>query len=258
MINTTTVTISPSKAEKMLEMNINNRPVSERHVDFLAGEIKAGNWKLNGESIKVGRDRIIDGQHRLYAIIRANKAIKTLVSTGLADDVFDTVDTGRNRTGSDILALRGEGYVTALSAMLLLTRRYYKQKNFGERGKVSNVELEKLLEEFPECRDFAGVGPKCTGLIAPRVIEFCYYVFSKVDKDDADKFIEQVCTGNNLPNRHPILALRNKIITAKLSGNKFHVDATIHMMFKAWSMVRAGKRTSRIAYKPGDKLVRAK
>lgn len=257
MINSTVTTITPKKAKDMLKMNEGNRPLNAAHVDFLAGEIKAGNWKVNGESIKVGKTKLIDGQHRLSAIIQAGKSIKTLVSTGIDEDVFDTVDTGRNRGHGDILALVGERYVNNLAALLALLHRYY-DNDFVRTKKISNTEMELLLQKYPDARESVALKHRATGLLSPRIIHFCHYVFSKKDKDMADKFISQLCTGVDLSARSPVYAFRNKVLSAKLSGTKFESDVLIIMLFKAWNMTRAGKSTTRMSIKKGDKIERAK
>lgn len=258
MINSTVTTISPKRAEQILKLNKTNRPMNGRHVDFLANEILSGNWKLNGESIKIGKDTLIDGQHRLRAIIQSGRAIKTLLLTGVDNETFDTIDTGKLRSGGDVLSILGEKHVNNLSALLILIKRYYKQKNFSGRYKASNIEIEKLLQEYPDARDFAGISPRCTGLIPPRVIEFCHYVTSKIDNDESDKFIHGLCTGNSLTARNPILVLRNKIMQSRLGGAKYSADAMIGMILKTWNLVRDGKKISRLAFKPGELVPKAK
>ena len=45
----TTEIITPMKATKYLEKNVDyNRPVSDRHVELYARDMKAGEWIVNG------------------------------------------------------------------------------------------------------------------------------------------------------------------------------------------------------------------
>lgn len=257
MINTTIATISPKKAKEMLAINCTNRPINEAHVNFLAKEIEAGNWKVNGESIKVGKDKLIDGQHRLSAIIQANKSMRTVVMTGVDDDVFDTVDTGRNRTGSDILSLSNEKYANNLAALIKGIHRYYVV-GWGDKSKMSNTVLERLLELYPKSRDAVAVPYRASGLFSPKIIHLCYFVFDRINHEEADDFISKLCSGVNLPARSPIHALRNKIISARLSGSRFPFNAVMVMTMKTWNLCREGKSTTRLSYKAGEKMVKAK
>ena len=66
-MNVAHVVITPDYARQLLEQNTNNRPCSESHVNFLAREIILNRWKLNGSTIVLNGERLIDGQHRLHA-----------------------------------------------------------------------------------------------------------------------------------------------------------------------------------------------
>ena len=78
-----TVNITPAMAEKWLAKNLGNRHVRESHVATLVRDIRDGNWRQTGEAIKFDWDgRLIDGQHRLHAIVAAQTATRMLVVTG--------------------------------------------------------------------------------------------------------------------------------------------------------------------------------
>lgn len=258
-VNTNMMTINPKKAKAYLELNTGNRPLNDRHVAFLAEQIKSGHWQFNGEAIKISKtDKLMDGQHRLSAIIKAGRGIKSLVITGLEDTIFDTLDTGKLRSHSDVFALMGEKHVTNLPALLSLLSRYYDKDWSSHKDRISNVGMEALLERYPDARDFAGKAIRSPGLLSPRTIEFCHYVFSKKNKEEANEFITKLCTGNDLPARSPISAIRNKIMDAALRGSKYNGEAQIVLVFKAWNAVRSGASMSRPRYKPGEKIERAK
>ena len=257
-MQTNTMTITPAKAAKYLENNTENRPIKNTHVAFLASEITNGNWKCNGESIKIGKNKIIiDGQHRLSAVVAAKKSIKTVVTTGLDNDVFDTIDTGVTRTGGDIFSLMGEKNCNNLAALLKAMHRYY-DLDWKKATRISNTELEKLLERYPDARDIVCMGDlKSPGLLAPRVIHFCFAVFKRKNKEQALDFMVKLCHGNDLSARSPIMAVRNKIMDAKLKGSRFDSDLLITLIFKAWNLYRDGKTATRLTLKKGEQLERA-
>src|SRR3569833_3925639 len=116
---TTVATITPREAKEWLETkNIhNNRPQSEQTIRKYAQEMKAGRWKLNGESIIFGSTRrLLNGQHRLKACILANVPFQTVIVKGADDATFDTIDDGKSRNLGDVLAIRGETGAYALAA----------------------------------------------------------------------------------------------------------------------------------------------
>ncbi len=72
--------ISPKIAQGFLDANTDNRKVSHLHVSQLAAEMTKGRWIENGVSIIFDetQQRLIDGQHRLYAIIKCKSNQKEL------------------------------------------------------------------------------------------------------------------------------------------------------------------------------------
>jgi len=104
-------TITPEDAETLLKTNVNNRNLSRRRVEMYANDIRRGMWKLTGDTIKLAKNpvtgevRLIDGQHRLNAIIVAGMPVQTVVATGLAEDAFSVIDRGKIRSYGDVLGM---------------------------------------------------------------------------------------------------------------------------------------------------------
>ena len=100
--------ITPEYAAKLLaEHNPNNRPLSRQHVVFISQEMQRGTFRPdNGDSIRIDTNgNIIDGQHRLAAIVHAGKPMLMLVANGIEDGAFATIDIGKPRTVKDIVGI---------------------------------------------------------------------------------------------------------------------------------------------------------
>lgn len=123
-LSLTTETITPRIAESYLEQNVlNNRPVSQRHVEALARDMRADRWTQNGETIKFSppttefpTGELMDGQQRLWACITANRPFTTAVVRGV--ESLDDVDRSRPRTLGHALGMRGYTRATKLSVVL--------------------------------------------------------------------------------------------------------------------------------------------
>ena len=91
--------ITPAKAVEYLKHNTNNyRKLSRAKYKQYAEDMRAGKWQPNGEAIIFGEDGILkDGQHRLAAIIEANKTVQIAVIRGVDRNV-DIFDVGMVRT----------------------------------------------------------------------------------------------------------------------------------------------------------------
>jgi len=100
-----------------------------------------GEWLYNGEAIKFDRDgRLVDGQHRLEAVVKANKPIAFLVIRGLDPEVFKTIDTGKKRSAGDVLAIKGVKNPNAVGAAMRLLHRTLADE-FGLKKRISNTQL---------------------------------------------------------------------------------------------------------------------
>ena len=98
--------ITPAIAKKMLEKNTNNRPIRWLHVQKLAEEILADEWQTTHQGIAFNNAGfLIDGQHRLNAIVQAGKAVTMSVTRGCDVRAFDVLDRGVNRSISDIMGI---------------------------------------------------------------------------------------------------------------------------------------------------------
>ena len=111
-------TISPAKAERWLNQNTGNfRDLDPHRVSQLAKEIEGGNWELNGETIKFDAAGILlDGQHRLSAIAKSGKTVRSLVVMGVESN-GKTVDRGKARTIAQFLEHSGIKNGKSIAAM---------------------------------------------------------------------------------------------------------------------------------------------
>lgn len=100
--------ITPLYAAHLLERNTHNRPIKPRYVDWLAQQMADGKWVYNGETIIIGVDgTLIDGQHRLSAVVKSGCTIESEVIEGVDPATFHTIDSGTRRTAGDAFYVYG-------------------------------------------------------------------------------------------------------------------------------------------------------
>lgn len=99
-----TVLVTPKLAEEILNKNEDNRPLRASHVTALAKAMKRGEWKLTHQAIAISPEgRLLDGQHRLWAVIESEVSATMLVARNVPADTYDCLDIGKKRTISDVL-----------------------------------------------------------------------------------------------------------------------------------------------------------
>lgn len=235
------ITVTPQMARDWTERNTRNRPVRYNKVTQFARDMKAGKWALNGETIKIAADGgLLDGQHRLYACIKAEVPFESLVITGLPQEVQDTVDTGAARKMSDQLALHGEVNAALLAA---ITRWSFKwlhgvRTTGASDQEPSHSEMLAFIAAEPRLRDataFAGRARKAFRSVNGSVWGMAWLLFHGSDHLAAEVFLDKLLTGADLSENHPALAFRNRIYRAKENGERLTQYEQLGYMIMAWN-----------------------
>jgi len=222
------VTVTPEVASIWLDQNTNNRPLNKKRVTNLASVISRGEWELNGDSIRFSESGVLlDGQHRLAAIVESDTPIQTMVVTGLKDSVFDVIDRGATRTVGDVLSMRGEKNYNAVAAA---TRLYYTWSMTGnpfhgtpEKAPTAR-QIEATLDENPGIRRSVQNAIASSWIrknITLRMAGFCFYVFEQSDfSESLESFYEVLDTGVATRKRDPAIVLRDMIMEDRSTANK--------------------------------------
>lgn len=230
--------ITPEIALQMLQLNTANRPLNAHHVRVLAREMKRGRWKLNGDTICVNQNRLIDGQHRLMAVVESGCAIETLIVQDLDPDVFDTKDVGRRRTASDTLAVRGEISTCHLAAALCVVDRYMTGRMM-QKATYTNTEVEELLLKYPGVRQSVVKTRETKRLLPTSILTACHFLFSELDPVAADQFVVDLIGGHNLTEGDPVYVLRERLMNNALAKAKLRPEYIMALVVKAWNHRRA-------------------
>lgn len=172
MITSSLEIITPEKAKAYLEMNTNNyRSLSKDRVRQYADDIRLGKWALNGESIVFSADGVLkDGQHRLAAIVEANKAIMVLVVRGVENDV-NLYDVGAGRTLNQIVRAEGN-YVDSsiIAAANILQAGFFRSASKG----IVKEYIYKHMDDLETAHKIATAG---VSHAAGRKVSCCLSVY---------------------------------------------------------------------------------
>lgn len=241
------VTVTPECASQWLKCNKNNRPVRRRHVEFLASEIVSGHWQLNGQPIVISEnEEVLDGQHRLLAIIEAGIPVKTLVVYGISPEAFKTIDTGAPRTNIDALSLEFPDATTTIvkavaSSVVWCLRLEQHFRNL--RIKISNTDSLIYVKEHPtlwRCAETLVGYPKEARPISLAMGTACYEVFERKDAELAEIFMRAFFTGEMLEVDRPEYILRQLLIKDSQRITQYPALIRMRMIVKAWNWRRRG------------------
>lgn len=244
--------ITPEMATRLLELNTSNRKLQEAHVERLANAIKNGEWQFCGESIKVSTDNtLLDGQHRLHAIVRAGTAVEMILVEGLPKESFHVIDTcKRARSAADVLHIAGEVNTNVLAGALTMLHAY----NFGDdltnrHYRPSVKDLELVLAKHPKIRKYTNPSQKLYRLTGPSTAAVLSYLFSLVDATAAEAFMERLATGVGLEQNNPILQLRNILLNNQAARSKLSKTTIAALVIKAFNLYRVGKSVAQLRWR---------
>lgn len=228
--------------------NFENRRLEDSRVSKIANDIKKDKWIFDGTPIRFnGKDNIPDGQHRLFAIVKAGKSVQSLVIRGLETSSKNTIDTGKSRSIGDILHFNGHVNTNVLAGATRLAIAYKEHKgdltgwsksNF--RGSITNQEIIKEAEDNANIVKAvqAVVSLRYTKkLVGGSVPSFCYYLFMNATSQHiADHFFQQLENGHDLGTDSPILLLRN---TLALRDSKHQISGVRRATYNAALFIKA-------------------
>jgi hypothetical protein len=217
--------ITPQLAAEFLKRNLNNRKLRDRHVKKLAKEMSNGKWVLNGEPIQFNnKGELINGQHRLHAIVLSNVSVYILVVSGIEDEnAFATIDQNSlSRGAHTVLQMKGVNYapiMVSISKKLIHWKNTHDKFNFSFNNnaykEVSSSDVVDFYEEnetdilfvFEAIRDARLI--KTCG--ARSALMAALYICYKANPKTAPRFISMLKSGIGLQDQSPVLLLREKL-----------------------------------------------
>lgn len=212
------VLVTPEMAAEWLKANRSNRPVNRNAVARAALAIRSGRWKFNGQTATFSATwRLLDGQHRLLAIIEAGIAVEMLVWTGIDDDAMVTIDTGGAGTRSPAEAwCIGNGHVPSKVTIARVNACYGGLT--GETPRTSD-EFGKAYEAFSggvyaTAETFASHLSK----LARASIVAGFVIAWKEHPQETLDAAKSYLSGENLTKGDPMLALRDWAFNQKTGG----------------------------------------
>lgn len=257
--------ITPEIARQWIDkFNTNNRPLNNQTVDFYADQLKRGEWQLTHQGIAFDEEGVLlDGQHRLIAICKSGIAARSMVIRGAPRQSFAVLDTGRKRSGKDVLSLENEKNALHLAAALRGLYLYQSSPDtswFGSKSLVSNNQLIDILDENPGMREAVVKGANINRAIpiTTTAAAIGWYVTTRARPDiDQTPWYEGLVFGADLKRHDPRLALRNAMISQ--SGNKAtrkreDSRGQLFLYVKAWNAWVEGREMQLLRRSKGEKM----
>lgn len=249
-VTTSVITVTPKAAKRWMERNhLKQRNVSPSHVTHLAQQMKAGQWVMNGEPIIFGsEDELIDGQHRLMAIIESGVSCQMMVVQGVSSAVFATINTGKTRSNGNVLAMHGVPNYSAVASIVAGVWNYKRalESNKGRGGslnsyiRASKTDLVSEYDKHAHLYQHAchlGMKSKHMGAVTPiGIVMAMALIDGDQDREVIDAFGDSLASGIGLENDSPVYWLRERLNDNRAAKTKLSRHRVTLIVAKAWNL----------------------
>ncbi|WP_406297028.1 hypothetical protein OG948_15245 [Embleya sp. NBC_00888] len=258
--------ITPEMAEILLSRAVVNRRLDWGQVDFLADSIIRGEWQLTHQGIALDGPLetgcLLDGQHRLNAIIKACVPVWIYVFEGLPRTAFPVLDTGKRRSGVDTLSSTGEKYLPLLHSTIRHVLLFKNMPDSSWSGNGSRIANGRILAAYNEDSDMYREAVAMGRDVSKHVfasqtgVAVGYFVTTEAAPAvKVDSWIVGLASGANLEIGDPRLALI-KVPHMKKRGIKrrYTMREQVAIYIKAWNAWVQEEKVENLRFKKTESM----
>lgn len=243
-------------AKQALARNSPNRKIAKSRVQLLADAMERGDFTFTGESVIFDRDdQLLNGQHRLSAVVKSGSSIWTVVVRGVDPDAFLHMDRGFRRLVGDDLRRLGFADYNSLAAATKLVLAYEANalNNNVARTLVANIDAQRreVLDSqrlYERCIEFA-TACRPTGINGSAMCAFAVLASRRTSIDETFEWLTRFQQGANMEVGDSRIALSRWLTDNKRKQNVYHLSALVF----AWNAHRSGRPLKQIrSWRRGD------
>lgn len=274
-ITVSLVELDARDADRLLELNTDNRKLRKAKVEEYRRAILRGDFHFNGDAIRISRDGVLlDGQHRLEALRQTLQAsvvkdtsngeddaiynsppardlpkILVLIVDGLDPIARETIDVGATRTAANLLEFGADRMRNAINVAALgraaMTMEDPKQSMPSKQEVVHYVHAHREALEAAYLHGHRTIeNSPLKGGTTPYAL--AAYLIGQVESDQEiiRFFFRKLSTGEGLVYGDPILTLRNRLISnppTTAGGSRSRYLRNTSLFLRAWNAFANGQ-----------------
>lgn len=264
--------VTPEVAKDILENHNNlNRHRNKAHVKALLNNMKQGTWRFNGDTIRFDKDgELIDGQHRLAALVEFGNPLPMIVISGFDKDTLKTIDQEvkpRNlsdlfkidgvKEGNNVAAIISRYFVMKSSHTFIDSKRYARSAGSSissdiRRGFTVDERYNEYYAHtvfYDDVVVYARRAYNRTHLLKLSEIGsiYAYLYFEKHHSDDEIQgFFNRLCFSEN--DNEVINKFRDKLIRDKDSKTPMMPSYKSALLTKTWNKYIKGESIDVLSY----------
>ena len=255
------VLVTPEIAQHWLGRRLPNRKIKRRNIERFAASMAAGRWVLGPTLLFTKNWRLLDGQNRLEAVVKADTPVYFVCVYGIPEESFSAIDDRTPRSVGDVLDILGEKDTKKLSSVLRFVNTFDSldepgAMTFGRSSGLTNDMVPEIAEKYKDVHDVLPSTDKGYRKF-PRytVLLSCRYLFSRIDRQMADYFFDKLINGENLLKGNPIHLLRERLLSLRAMR---HVNPSPELVYaltvKTWNAYRQGRTLGVLKWMESESL----
>lgn len=248
--------VTPEIAAEWLKKN-QNRDLRVGYVKQLARDYRAGRFPFTGSPLVLSKHgKLLDGQHRLAALIAAGMDMKFTVVRGVEDEAQAYMDSGRTRTVADHLKMGGDANASYLSSVLMSLSCWLLNGVMNRGGHLggyrpSKAEILTLRRMLPGVVDANQSWRSMVGAL-PGIrlskVGALYWIAKQIDEKKAEHLIYVLGTGDESDLTHPVRVCRETILRDLGRVRQASEITRLVWIVKAWNASYEGVKVGRFTY----------
>lgn len=237
--------INPQIAKLLLRGCRKNRSPAKSRIKRYAQGMKLGEWVVAQPLLLDEEGKLLDGQHRMHAVMESGVPVEFLVIEGYdRDTTFGKIDDVRSRSLKDWFHVLNVNLPGVASGVVMWAARDIAGRiPCGSGGKfhLTPIEGVEFLEVHPEI-SLSVKGPGTSNIYVPKVMSaFCHWKFCKSDQALADTFFMDLSIGENEGDGDPVFLLRERMRSDRRAKMKLGKTEKLALVYKSWNAVRLGE-----------------
>jgi len=249
------IVVTPELAHYLLTNNTRNRRLSDQRVAQYQYAMENGMWLYTGESICLSPTlELLNGQHRLTALIQAGVSLSLSLSFNVPSDAFVAMDQHAARNFGDALSIQGENQVCQRSAIVRIIWQY---EHSNPRGKADN----KIRPDTVELLQYHQTHPTADGLLSEPYLHslrklgvplsdlgLIHYAFERSgsSNEQRDTFFEVMAGEQAAKADHPARCYVQKRLLLKTQRITLRVNDRIAVATRVFNAFQEGRGLKRL------------
>lgn len=240
--------VGPREAREYLDRSAGNRNIRPSHVAALARTMASGGWGDSNDRIALSWDgTLLNGHHRLTAIISSGCTVSLDFVEGIDPASFGHMDRGMIRTHSDVIALAGyksSKQMAAIAGGVWRLENGLRLDLTSSTGATSDEMLD-VLARHPGIHGSVLAASRVKHVIANSTFGVLHYAVCRTMPEKIEEFTSILETGlvPGGANGNPAHVFRERVIRDNIGSTGAAGRGRItRAAVRAWNMFARGER----------------